>query len=139
MGGRLRVAVTRRSSLLELGAQRLVPGPGPVCGPDEVRRLLDYWRWLDQAAGQRLDAGSSPAEAARELVLGDEIAERGFAGWVGPERALINVRTIDAHRRGIAKPPGPRELVDAFFRMALLARDLDAQHGGDRRRERQPT
>ena len=46
--------------LLELGAQRLVPGHGPVCGPDEVRRLLDYWRWLDQAAGQRLDAGSSP-------------------------------------------------------------------------------
>lgn len=125
--------------LLELGAQRLVPGHGPVCGPDEVRRLLDYWRWLDQAAGQRLDAGSSPAEAARELVLGDEPAERGFAGWLAPERALINVRTIDAHRRGIAKPPGPRELVDAFFRMALLARDLDAQHGGDRRRKRQPT
>jgi hypothetical protein len=34
------------------------------------------------------------------------------------------VGTIDAHRPGAAKPPGPRELIAAFFRMALLARDL---------------
>jgi cyclase len=110
--------------LLDLGAERFVPGHGPVCGADEVRRLIDYWRWLDQAAGRLLEAGSSPAEAARELVLGDEIVEEGFAGWLGPERTLVNVRTIDAHRHGVARLPGPRELVDAFFRMALLARDL---------------
>jgi glyoxylase-like metal-dependent hydrolase (beta-lactamase superfamily II) len=115
--------------LLELGAERLVPGHGPVCGPDEVRRLIDYWRWLDEAAGKRLDAGESPAAVARELVLGEEISDRGFADWPGPERALVNVRTIDAHRRGVAKAPGPRELVDAFFRMALLARDLDQRRG----------
>jgi cyclase len=113
--------------LLALGAERLVPGHGPVCGPDEVRRLIEYWRWLDAAAGQRLDAGSSPAQAARALVLGDEIGERGFAGWLAPERALVSVRTIDAHRRGNAKAPGPRDLVDAFVRMALLARDLQAR------------
>jgi cyclase len=113
--------------LLELGAERLVPGHGPVCGPDEVGRLIDYWRWLDQAAGSRLDAGRSPAEAARELVLGEEIAERGFAGWLAPERALVSIATIDAHRRGVPKPSGPRELVGAFFRMALLARDLEAR------------
>jgi cyclase len=111
--------------LLELGADRLVPGHGPVCGPDEARRLIDYWRWLDRAAGHRLEAGMSPVETARELVLSDEIAEQGFADWLGPERALVNVRTIDAHRRGAAKLPSPRELVDAFLRMALLARDLE--------------
>jgi cyclase len=110
--------------LLDLGAERLVPGHGPICGPEEVRRLIDYWRWLDRAGGDRLDAGRSPAEAARDLVLGDEIAERDFASWPGPERALVSVRTIEAHRRGGAKPPGPRELVGAFFSMALLARDL---------------
>jgi cyclase len=124
--------------LLELGAERLVPGHGPVCGPDEVRRLIDYWRWLGEAAGQRLDAGRSPAQTARELVLGDEIAQRGFADWLAPERVLVSVGTIDAHRRGIAKPPGPRQLIVAFFRMALLARDHEA-----RRRDRgvagQPT
>ena len=115
--------------LLELGAERLVPGHGPVCGPGEVRRLIDYWRWLDRAAGERLDAGESPVAVARELVLGEEIAQRGFADWLGPERTLVNVRTIDAHRRGAAKAPGPRELIDAFFRMALLARDLEQRRG----------
>lgn len=115
--------------LLELGAERLVPGHGPVCGPNEVRRLLDYWRWLDRAARPQLEAGTSAAETARRLILGDEIAELGFAGWLGPERALVSVGTIDAHRRGIARPPGPRQLVETFFRMALLARDLDARRG----------
>ena len=115
--------------LLELGAERLVPGHGPVCGPNEVRRLIDYWRWLDRAARPQLEAGTSAAETARGLILGEEIAELGFADWLGPERALVSVGTIDAHRRGVARPPGPRQLVEAFFRMALLARDLDARRG----------
>lgn len=115
--------------LLELGAERFVPGHGPVCGPAEVRRLIDYWRWLDQAAGRLLDAGRSPSAAARELVLGEEIGALGFAEWLAPERALVNVRTVDAHRRAAAKLPGPRELVSAFFSMALLARDLEAVRG----------
>jgi cyclase len=113
--------------LLGLDAEWFVPGHGPVCGPDEVGHLIDYWRWLDEAAGQRLNASASPAEAARELVLGEEIAERGFADWLAPERVLVSVGTIDAHRRGDAKLPGPRELIAAFFRMALLARDYEAQ------------
>jgi cyclase len=121
--------------LLELGAEQFVSGHGPVCGPDEVRRLVDYWRWLGEAAGQRLDAGNSPAEAARELVLGAELVERGFGDWLAPERALVSVGTIDGHRRGEIKPPGPRELIAAFFRMALLARDYAARPHPDRGRE----
>jgi glyoxylase-like metal-dependent hydrolase (beta-lactamase superfamily II) len=113
--------------LLEVGAERYVPGHGPICGPDEVQRLIEYWRWLDPAARRHLEAGSSVAETARELVLGDEIAERGFADWLGPERALVSIRTIDAHRKQAAKLPGPREVIDAFFRMALLASDLEAR------------
>ena len=113
--------------LLDLGAERFVPGHGPVCGPDDVRRLIDYWRWLDRAARPRLEAEMPPVATARELVLGKEIAELGFADWLGPERAIVNVRTLDAHRRGVAKPPGPRQFIDAFFRMAILARDLEAR------------
>jgi cyclase len=112
--------------LLDTGAETFVPGHGPVCGRSDIERLADYWRWLDPAAQRRLAAGASPAAVARKLVLGDEIAAEGFAEWLDPERAVINVRTIDAHRRGVAKPPAPRDFVDAFSRMALLARDRAA-------------
>ena len=71
----------------------------------------------------------SPPGAARELVLGDEIAERGFADRLAPERALLSVGTIDAHRLAVAQEPGPRQLLAAFFRMALLARDAGARRG----------
>jgi glyoxylase-like metal-dependent hydrolase (beta-lactamase superfamily II) len=116
--------------LADSGAQTFVPGHGPVCGVAEVERLADYWRWLESAARRRLAAGASPAAVARELVLGDEIAARGFADWLDPERAVISVRTIDAHRRGAARPPGPRDLVDVFARMGLLARDRAQRHPG---------
>lgn len=109
--------------LVDSGAETFVPGHGPVCGVAEIVRLADYWRWLEAAARRRLAGGASPAAVARELVLGDEIAARGFGDWLDPERAVINVRTIDGHRRGVARPPGRRDFVDAFARMALLARD----------------
>jgi len=96
---------------------------GPVCGIAEIERLADYWRWLEAAARRRLSGGASAGAVARELVLGDEIAARGFTEWLDPERAVISVRTIDAHRRGALRPPTPRDFVDAFARMALLARD----------------
>ena len=110
--------------LLGLGAERFVPGHGPVCGPDEVRRLIDYWHWLDRAAGRHLDAGRSPPRRHVSSSSATRSREQGFADWLAPERALVSVGTIDAHRRGSAKPPGPRELIAAFVRMALLARDL---------------
>jgi cyclase len=109
--------------LVATDAQTFVPGHGPVCGVAEIERLADYLRWLQPAADRRLAAGRSPGRVARELVLGDEIAALGFADWLHPERAVVTVRTIDAHRRGTARPPGPRDFVDAFARMALLARD----------------
>jgi glyoxylase-like metal-dependent hydrolase (beta-lactamase superfamily II) len=116
--------------LVDSGAQTFVPGHGPVCGLAEIERLAGYWRWLEAAARRRLAAGAAPAAVARELVLGDELAARGFADWLDPERAVINVRTIDAHRRGTVRPPGPRDFVDAFARMGLLARDRLARRPG---------
>ena len=109
--------------LVDTGAQTFVPGHGPVCGVAEIERLADYWRWLESAARRRLAGGTSPGAVARDIVLGEEIAAKGFTEWLDPERAVISLRTIDAHRRGAARPPGPRDFVDVFARMALLARD----------------
>jgi glyoxylase-like metal-dependent hydrolase (beta-lactamase superfamily II) len=109
--------------LLATGAETFVPGHGPVCGAAEIERLAAYWRWLEPAALRRLEAGAAAPAVARELVLGGELEEHGFGDWLHPERAVINARTIDAHRRGSSGLPGPRDYIDAFTRMALLARD----------------
>ena len=107
--------------LLELGAERLVPGHGPVCGPEEVRRLIDYWRWLDRAAGEHLDVGESPAEAARELVLGEEIADGASPTGSAPSgrwSAWARSTPIVAASPSL---PGRASWSMPFFRMALLA------------------
>jgi glyoxylase-like metal-dependent hydrolase (beta-lactamase superfamily II) len=92
--------------LLDTGAETFVPGHGPLCGRAEIERL---------ARGRRTRARPRRRDR-RPGVLGVE----------QPERAVINVRTIDAHRRGVAQPPAARDFVDAFARMALLARDRAA-------------
>jgi cyclase len=91
--------------LLDLGAERFLPGHGPVCGPEEVSALLDYWRRFGEQARR-------PSATARDLAA--------LSPWLAPERTLVNMATID----GTARSPGPRQIVPAFFRMALLARDL---------------
>jgi len=120
--------------------RRMLAAIAPLTAKVPVETLVnshsdgDHWRGnqeLERIPIVATDAaaGRSVADTARELVLGEEIAERGFADWLGPERALISVRTIDAHRRGVVKLPGPREVIAAFFRTALLARDLQTRQG----------
>jgi hypothetical protein len=40
-------------------------------------------------------------------VTSGESAVQPFAGWECPERAVINVHTLDRHRRGGSEPRGP--------------------------------
>ncbi len=87
---------------------------GPACGAHEAQRLLDYWRRLDREAAQRLEAGRSVTETARELA-GPE-----FSDWLTAERAPINT----TYRPGAAGRPGPHEIIAALFGRALIARDV---------------
>ncbi len=56
--------------LRPLGAQTLVPGHGPVCGPEVVDDVLGYLRFVQQVAREAKAAGQSPLEAARATDLG---------------------------------------------------------------------
>jgi cyclase len=76
-------AVLERLRTLE--ADVIVPGHGPVCGPeafDETERYVEFV--LDRAAAA-LTAGLSPLEAARGVDLGE------FARWHDPERIVGNL------------------------------------------------
>ena len=53
-----------------LGAQTIVPGHGPVGGPELIDDVLGYLRFVQDTARRGRDAGLSPLDAARQTDLG---------------------------------------------------------------------
>ena len=77
-----------------LGAQTIVPGHGPVCGPDLIEVTLGYLRFVRDVARRGLDAGLSPLDAALQTDLGE------YAGWGETERIVGNLHRAYADVRG---------------------------------------
>jgi glyoxylase-like metal-dependent hydrolase (beta-lactamase superfamily II) len=112
-------------TLLELDAGTYVPGHGPVCGRDEAEALKRYWTWLEAAARHRFGLGMSPWQAARDILLAPDFRTHEWSRWLGPERILVNLVTLDKERRGqLGGEASPRELIATFSRVALLASEL---------------
>jgi cyclase len=74
--------------IIDLGAQILVPGHGPVTDSSGVRDVQRYLSYVRDEAQQRFETGMD-AEAAADDI---DIAE--FRGWGDPERIAVNVATI---------------------------------------------
>jgi cyclase len=99
-----------------LGARTVVPGHGPVCGPEVVDEVLGYLRFVLDLAGRAREAGVGPLEAARETDLGR------YAGWTDRERIVGNLHRAMAELDG-TPPGGP---VDA----PAALREMVAYNGG---------
>jgi cyclase len=99
-----------------LGARTIVPGHGPVCGPEVIDEVLAYLRFVLDVAGRAREAGLSPLDAARQTDLGR------FAGWTDRERIVGNLHRAMAELDG-TPPGGP---IDA---LAAL-RDMVTYNGG---------
>jgi glyoxylase-like metal-dependent hydrolase (beta-lactamase superfamily II) len=69
----------------ELGARVLVPGHGPLAGPEVLDDLLAYADWLTVLAQDGFSRGREPLEVAREADLGR------FASWHEGERLVGNL------------------------------------------------
>jgi cyclase len=95
-------------ALLALDAEVYVPGHGPACGRREIEELADYWRWLRTGVEEQRATGRSVGEAARELLRSPEHAR--FAGWLNPERILVNVATM-CRAPGEPSPPARARLL----------------------------
>jgi len=93
-----------------LGARTVVPGHGPVCGPEVVEEVLGYLRFVLDLAGRAREAGVGPLEAARETDLGR------YAGWTDPERIVGNLHRAMAELDG-TPPGGPVDAVTALQEM----------------------
>ena len=94
--------------LERLGPDIVVPGHGPVGGPELLRQTGDYLRFVEDAAGEAARHGLSPLEAARELDLG-RYAALSDSERIVPnlERALTDL--ADEDREAEIDPAAPRQ------------------------------
>lgn len=112
VGGSLRTV----ESLRALGAEVLVPGHGPVCGPAALDETAAYLRWLQGVAAAGRAAGLTPLDAAREADPGP------FAALAEPERLVGNLHRAYAEAAGDGPEGGPLDVAAAFA-------DIVALHG----------
>ncbi|MDT0306497.1 MBL fold metallo-hydrolase [Streptomyces sp. DSM 44917] len=102
--------------LAELRPRTVVPGHGPVAGPELLELNERYLTWLVDLARTGLAAGLTPSEVARDADLGE------FAALLDAERLVPNLHRAYAEERGA--PPG------APLDMVRLHREMEEFHGG---------
>jgi len=94
-----------------LGARTIVPGHGPVTGPEVINEVLGYLYFVKDVAWRCRAAGLTPLEAARSTDLGR------YAEWTDTERIVGNLhrayadlsRTVGQHAGPV---DGPGALAD---------------------------
>jgi cyclase len=74
--------------ILGLDVEVVVPGHGPIADKAAVRELRSYFEYISAQARMHFDNGVPYEEAARKISL-----DR-FAGWLDPERIIINVASL---------------------------------------------
>ena len=82
--------------LRALGPETIVPGHGPVCGPELFDPTEAYLKLVQDVAKEGYDAGASPLEIARNTELGE------FAEWHDSERLVGNIYRAFSEIRGEA-------------------------------------
>jgi cyclase len=116
LGGSLVGAIEAVEALAALHARTIVPGHGPICGPEVIDEVLGYLRFIERLAQRAIAADVGPLEAARSVDLGD------YAGLLDSERIVANLHRACAELRG-----APR---GAPIDRAAALRDMVTYNGG---------
>jgi cyclase len=93
--------------LKPLGAKTIVPGHGPVAGPQLIDEILAYLRFVQRTAREGKAAGLTPLATAREVDLGE------FADLKDRERIAGNLHRAYAELDGAA-PGAPIDMLAAL-------------------------
>ncbi|MEU8137728.1 MBL fold metallo-hydrolase [Streptodolium elevatio] len=96
-----------------LGATTVVPGHGPVGGPEILDANTAYLSWIQEVARAGAAAGMSPLEAARAAEPGS------FAELLDPERLVGNLHRAYVELAGSEGPElgTPLDVVASFMEM----------------------
>lgn len=107
--------------LRALGAETVVPGHGPVGGPELIESNAAYFRWLAEQARLGVAAGLTPLRLARELGDGP------FSALLDAERLVPNLHRAYAELAGAA-PGDPLDVGALFKEMAEFNGGVPACH-----------
>lgn len=77
-----------------LGPETIVPGHGPVCGPEAISEVESYVRFVQETAERGFRAGLSELQTARQADLGP------FADLLDSERLVGNLHRAYSELRG---------------------------------------
>lgn len=118
--GPLRNWTAALERILGLGADVFVPGHGPLATADDVRRMHEYWLWVEATGGTHFAAGRDPLEAARAML--DE--RHPWSDWLHPDRLVISLHTHWRDLRGQPlTPAGTIRRARAFADAGALLRE----------------
>jgi cyclase len=105
--------ITACDRLLALGPDVVVPGHGAVSDRSCIEAERSYLQWLVDEGTPRLESGSSPMEAAKDLA-----GESPYSEWGEGERLVANLTAL---ARDLGQSP-PDDAVTLFGQMAELRR-----------------
>jgi glyoxylase-like metal-dependent hydrolase (beta-lactamase superfamily II) len=71
--------------IISMNPKIIVPGHGPLCDVDGVKKLREYFEFVYSEAKRFYDEGLDPLEACKRIDLGS------FKEWTEPERLIFNV------------------------------------------------
>lgn len=108
--GSVRGSLGALRELAALAPRTVVPGHGPVAGPEVIDRNIAYLEWIERLAAEGRAAGRTPLETARETDLGE------FAGLLDPERIVGNLHRAYAELGG-ASAGAPLDVPAVFEEM----------------------
>jgi cyclase len=113
--GSIRGWIETIKKILELDASIYVPGHGPPCDRNGVKKCQEYLLYVYDEAQKSFAAGIQPREAAARIPLGE------FRQWADPERILGNVRSVyrELGNKGLAPLP---EVIAGVKEMQELAK-----------------
>ncbi len=116
LAGSVAGAVEAVGALRGLGAETIVPGHGPVCGPEVIDDVLAYLSFVLDLTRSGSAAGLAPLEVAREADLGR------FAELTDPERLVGNLHRAYAELQGTER--------GGTVDVAAALADMRAYNGG---------
>lgn len=92
--GSIAGSLTALDQLRQLNPQTIIPGHGPLCGPEVIETQEAYLRFIQQTAQTAHQSGLSPLQAAQQTNLGP------YAHWPDAERIAGNLHRAYSELRG---------------------------------------